>query len=819
MVQAIIMAGGEGSRLRPLTCDRPKPMVPMVNRPVMEHAVELLKKHGITDIGVTLQYMPQEIIDYFGDGSQFGVNMNYFIEETPLGTAGSVKNSGDFLKDTFIVVSGDALTDFNLSQAIEFHRKQGSIATLVLTPVEIPLEYGVVITGHDGHIRQFLEKPGWGEVFSDTVNTGIYILEPEVLDFIPIGEKFDFSKDLFPMLLEQGKPMFGVSLTGYWCDIGNLKQYQEAQYDAIDGKVSVGISGERHGEKVFSGRNCTIDNSAVITGPVVIGDNCVIGKNAVIGPHVVIGNNCRIYEGASIKRSVLWNGVYIGRKVEIRGAVLCSKVTVKDRASVFEGTVIGDGTILEEDVKVRADTKIWPGKLVERGSVLDTHLIWGAKACKGLFGNHGIAGKVNVNLTAECAAKIGAVYGSTLGSGSKVLLTGDGHNSSQMVKAGIMAGLMSVGAMVLDGGNLIAPIHKHSVKTLGVKGGIHIKSSNSDHEMLNINFSENNGSPISRDKERKIENLFEREDFQRSAKQEVGLSKDVPGLSESYINFLLNTVDSEITRAGRFKIVTSSISQVSEILTDVLNGLGCEVKNLDPVGRTGDYRVMADMVAREVIKSGADMGLVLDQNAESVTLIDEDGNIIDDDHLVALISLGFFEASGAPVIAIPVTASGVIEVLAEEHGGKVIRTKTSPVAFYKETLNPNVKESQGNFNQSVITFDGISTTVRMLEYMARKKASFGEVLKGIPGFHISRKQTDCPWGAKGKVIRKLIEETRDKKVELLDGVKVYHDKGWALVLPDAEEPKYNVYSESSSYEFAEELANLYIDKINYLKSE
>ena len=221
-MKAIIMAGGEGSRLRPLTCGRPKPMVPVVNRPIMSHIVELLKNHGVTDIGVTLQYMPEAIRDYFGNGSECGVNMHYFVEETPLGTAGSVKNATSFLDETFLVISGDALTDLDLSRAVEFHRRQGALATLVLTRVDCPLEYGVVITAGDGEIKQFLEKPGWGEVFSDTVNTGIYVLEPEVLDYFAPGQKFDFSKDLFPLLLAGKKPLFGVALSGYWCDVGNL---------------------------------------------------------------------------------------------------------------------------------------------------------------------------------------------------------------------------------------------------------------------------------------------------------------------------------------------------------------------------------------------------------------------------------------------------------------------------------------------------------------------------------------------------------------------------------------------------------------------
>lgn len=214
-MKAVIMAGGEGSRLRPLTCARPKPMVPILNRPCMEHIINLLRNYQIQEIAATLQYLPEEIQNFFGSGNDFGVNLHYFIEETPLGTAGSVKNAASFLNETFLVISGDALTDCDLQEAINFHKKKGALATLVLTTVACPLEYGVVITNKEGRVKQFLEKPGWGEVFSDTVNTGIYILEPDVLEFIEPGKMVDFSKDLYPQLLAVGEPLYAYIMRGY----------------------------------------------------------------------------------------------------------------------------------------------------------------------------------------------------------------------------------------------------------------------------------------------------------------------------------------------------------------------------------------------------------------------------------------------------------------------------------------------------------------------------------------------------------------------------------------------------------------------------
>ncbi len=221
-MKAVIMAGGEGTRLRPVTCGIPKPMVPVLNKPVMEYTLELLKEHNITEVAATLAYFPAVITDYFGDGGDFGIKLKYYIEHTPLGTGGSVKNAEDFLSDTFIIISGDALTDIDLERAVKFHREKSSKATLVLKRVSVPLEYGVVITDENGKITSFMEKPSWGEVFSDTINTGIYILEPEVLDYYKKGDNFDFSKDLFPKLLNDNIPMYGYVTKDYWNDIGDL---------------------------------------------------------------------------------------------------------------------------------------------------------------------------------------------------------------------------------------------------------------------------------------------------------------------------------------------------------------------------------------------------------------------------------------------------------------------------------------------------------------------------------------------------------------------------------------------------------------------
>src|SRR6266571_2642032 len=286
-MKSVIMAGGEGTRLRPLTANQPKPMLPLGNRPMMEHIVRHVHNHGFKDIVVTVQFLASQVRNYFGDGSDMGVDLTYATETTPLGTAGSVRNAAEQLHDTFLVISGDALTDVDLGELVAFHRRSGAMGTVALKHMENPLEFGIVITREDGRIERFLEKPHWGQVFSDTINTGIYVLEPEVFDHIPDGPS-DFAGDIFPKLLELGAPLYGFVVDGYWEDVGNLEAYQKAHQDILDGRVKVDIGGVEDG--------------------VVVGDNANIGHGAILQPNVKIYPFKTVEPGATVTKSIIWEG-------------------------------------------------------------------------------------------------------------------------------------------------------------------------------------------------------------------------------------------------------------------------------------------------------------------------------------------------------------------------------------------------------------------------------------------------------------------------------------------------------------------------------
>ncbi len=335
-MKAFILAAGAGTRLRPLTYECPKPMIPMLNKPVIEHTINNLKKHNINSIVMNLHTLPKMITDYFGDGKKFNIDINYSYEQTLLGTAGGLKKCKKYFdKGTFVVMSGDGLTDIDLTSAIAFHKKKKSVATMVLKSIETKFAYGITLTDRFNRIVNFVEKPTWGSVFSDTVNTGIYIFEPEVFKYIPDGF-YDFGKDLWPKLLKLKKPIYAYTMNEYWTDIGNIDEYRKGTQDALFGRASVKITGKKiKNTECFTDENCKIDKSVKFIGKSLIGKNVTIGKNVVIDNGTVIGDNVKILDDAVIKDSIIWNGVTIGKNARLYSSIIGSNVP--GRLSVYNG--------------------------------------------------------------------------------------------------------------------------------------------------------------------------------------------------------------------------------------------------------------------------------------------------------------------------------------------------------------------------------------------------------------------------------------------------------------------------------------------------
>ena len=359
-MKAVILVGGEGTRLRPLTFNTPKAMVPIVNRPFLEHMIEYLKGHGIDDIILTLYHLPDRIQRYFGDGSSFGIKLTYAVEDSPLGTAGAVKNVAAHLDETFFVFNGDIFTDIDLTAMMEFHRQRGSKVTIALTPVEDPTIYGVVETNAEGKVERFIEKPSRDAVTTNMINAGTYIVAPEVLSHIPKGLSFTFEQGLFPLLLERGDPVYAYQSDAYWIDIGTPEKYLKLHHDLLTGRVTRSFLGECAGKGIWVEEGCDIHPQAELEGPAVIGRNCVIGSRARVKGPSAIGQDCRIGSGSLIEGTIVWQNTRLGQGVSLKNCVIAENVFIGDRSQVMEGCVLGNNVLVGSDQRLTQGTKVWP---------------------------------------------------------------------------------------------------------------------------------------------------------------------------------------------------------------------------------------------------------------------------------------------------------------------------------------------------------------------------------------------------------------------------------------------------------------------------
>ena len=688
-MKAVVMAGGEGSRLRPLTSRQPKPLDPVVGRPIMEHILLHLRRHQMRDVVATVQYLGSSIRNYFGDGSEQGVALTYSVEDSPLGTAGSVMLARQFLTDTFVVISGDALTDIDLAAAARFHRERKSLATIVLKPVPNPLEYGVVVVDEGGAVQRFIEKPSWGEVISDLANTGIYILDPAVFDFFRAGDVTDWSGDVFPKLLKEGERVFGWVASGYWEDVGSHAAYMKANFDCMEGRVKVQIPGQRVGEAIWIHEDAEVSPSARVDGPALICAGAKVRAGAWVNGPCVVGPFTTIDRGAKVSNSIAWDHSYIGENSRLRGAVVCRSVTVN------------------------ANVRIWPNKEVEPGAVVRESIIWAGSWKRGLFSSYGLTGLTNVEFTPEFAARLGAAVGALNPVGAEIAISRDYTRSARMIGRAIISGMISSGANVTDLSVMPAPVARYWAKHNRI-AAMHVQTSPVDPRSADIRIFDQAGLDLDKRSERKLEGLFFREDIRRVSHYEMGRIVRREDQSDGYVAEMLSRLDLEALRAAAFKVVV-----------DYNNG-----------------------------------------------------------------------AAGALVPRV------LQEMNADELGSRFVPTKITPGAVLRAAQHAEtVMASDGSggycWPDFAVSFDALFSTVRVLEMLAKTRGSLSSLRGRIPVVAHESALVFCPWDVKGRVMRAMMERHLRDRVDLTDGVKVFFDDGWVLVVPDADRPEYHVIASTS----------------------
>jgi len=809
------MAGGEGTRLRPLTLERPKPMIHLGHAPAVEHILRLLKRHGVTDVVITLYYLGSVIEDYFRSGEEFGLNITYMHGDRPLGTAGSVAAAREVLDEPFLVVSGDALTDVDLSAFARFFEDRDAAAALLLYRVNNPLEYGVVVTDADGKVQAFQEKPSWGQVMSDTVNTGIYALHPSVLDHVVPGRETDFSLDLLPAMLRDGVSVYGYVANGYWTDVGTLDAYRQASEDLVTGRVEIeNAPFYRAGEPAID-PTARVHASARIMGSVYVGRECDIRSGVVLRGPSVICDHTVIDERAEVRETIVLSSSYVGADANLDRCVIGRQSRLGRSTVVGQGAVVGDGTTLGAEVSARAGIRIWPRKYVEDRVVLDRNLIHGSEARRSIFVHGGVAGLANVELTPEFAARLGSAWGSALALGTIVAVNRDASRPARMFKRALISGLASAGVRTVDVGAAPFPVARFATCIYESAGGAHIRRSPYDPTAIDVRFLDESGVDIRPSDARKIETIFNREDFRR-----VGAADIAEITSQNPISVYGDAMLAQIPQPleGTPGVVVDYMGGAcGEMLPPLLARLGVRETAIDASPSSAAYsqsdiRWRRSRLGRIVPDVDAAFGALIDVDGNRVWITDDHGRPLDELQAAALMVAVMGDTGVVGTVAMPFSIPDSFVAYVSDRGFVSHRTQANAPAMMQASMDRGaILTVNGRdaycFPSLHVGPDAMATVVRLAAGLASVEHTVGAYVETLPTFPFARRDVTVDWSHRGAVMRRLHEHSDCCDEGSIDGVVIGAPGKRVVVIPDVDVPMFRVLAEAATQEAAEALAD------------
>lgn len=764
-MKAMIMAGGEGTRLRPLTCDIPKPMVRLCGRPVIEYILDLLEQHGFDHVGITVRYLPDVMMNHFADNRYHQMSLEFTEEDLPLGTAGSVKNACKGTED-ILVISGDALCDFDLSAAVRCHQENQSDATIVVKKVSDPREFGVVDVNPDGSVSMFIEKPSYSQTISDLANTGVYVLSASALALIPEDKAFDFSKDLFPLMLKQNMKLMTYEDKGYWCDIGDLESYRNCQRDILSGAVHChthGTIGEDG--NLYKGEH--LQEGGILQPPVYIGEGVIVEEGAIVAPYSVLDDGAIIKKGARVSASIVLRDSFVGEKATLTQAILCQNSAVKKKAMLFEGAVAGKSAIIGEKAMVAAGVKIWPHKEIENDARIYEHQKTG-QSSPVIFDEAGIKGEIGTQLTPEVCAKIGACVGSV--GHTNIVVGCCMGKSADMLKSAVLAGVQSTGMTAIDMGETFLGAFHFAMNFCDARLGIFITGGNE----ASIEIFAEGGLPLTRTMERTLEGILTRGEFHRSTAERTGERVALEDIHNIYKQNILQSY------------------------TKGLQGIQVQIKSTNP-----QVQDMAENLIQHLGGTiGGELTLQIGGRGEGVSIFDKDMGSIPHRRVLALCCLdSFMQGQGA---SLPFDAPRMLDSLAKEKGVKLHRYLSCPA-------DDSDQEARAIAKDQLWSRDGILMAVKLLSCLKRNKITLKDLEKTLPDFNTAVK-TVLITGNLGELMRRLNSQ---KENAITEGVLISDQRGTVLIRPTKRGTGVKIYAEALKYETAFELCD---DMSAYIKN-
>ena len=777
---AIIMAGGEGSRLRPLTCDIPKPMVRLCGRPIIEYILALLEENGVELAGVSVRYLAQNIIDHFPENRFGRVSLRFAEENTPLGTAGSVKNAysncikshyhTDINFSDLIIISGDALCDFHLKKALAFHRTCKAEATIIAKAVEDPREYGL-IKANGNEVEAFIEKPAFSQAVSNLANTGVYILSSSCLERIPDSTNYDFAKDLFPQMLEQGKKIAVYREEGYWCDIGDLKSYINCQQDILEDKVNLARPFPRDAFGNIAEFGEPLGRFTAIS-PVYIGRRVKIGDGAVIDKGSVLDDDCVVGEGAHINGSILLENSAVGNMSSLSRSVVCSGAVCKEKSMVFEGAVIGSRSIIGRAARINPGIKIWPHKNIPDGTVADMHVRFSSgKSCS--FGEDGIEGNTGTELTAELCTRIGAAAGTVFSKNTDLIAVGcsDSNPSSAFLHA-VASGILSAGLDVYDLGICRREVFNFGMTLGSIKAGIWIERENNNSR---IHIVQDGGLPSVRAVERGIENALASGDFTVKDSSSFGRLIPIRDIDTLYQSALRSMITVSAKEASSTKItVESELSSQKDLLEKMLSRAG--------------------------FQQGED--IIIRLSSTGVALCNPEGVCLSEPRVFGLCCMAELEKGN---VAVGCGAPKILDGIAARHGTKLLRYLTCPA-------DDSDSEARKTAANQLWSRDMVMQALKAVNFLAENRFTVKRISELLPDFAVSSRTVpihENPAGIVGKIDSMSEHHPSLRSGKIGEGIVLRTKGGYATLRPLKKGDGIKIIAEAETAETAEEICGFY----------
>lgn len=756
-MKAVIMAGGEGNRLRPLTCTLPKPMAKILGKPIIEYIFDILCFSGVTDAAVTLGYLPHIIEENYENGYK-NLNFEFFREEEPLGTAGSVRNAASGFKEPFVVISGDALCDFNLRKIMDYHRASGAKITIVATDADNPCEYGIVKVDKENRVLGFVEKPSWTQAVANLANTGVYIINPECLELIPKGKKYDFAADLFPLMLERDMPIYCYHTSDYWCDVGNIDAYLKCQRDVFDGKIKSPAGSTASG--IYAKKDLPGGDYSIVP-PVYIGEKVEIEDGAVIGPYAVIDDNCFIGKNTKIRYSTVLENSWIACGSAVTGALVCSGAALKKGSSLFEGCVAGSGSVIGENSAIKPSVRVWPGKIIGNGAYVNSDVRYGNIKAKYLS-DGGVDETRGVRLDAVTCVRLGLSLGNS-SSVRRVGVANDGSVCGRMMQLAVMSGLAASGCSVWDFGECFDAQLKFLVNMCEIDAGLFVSGS----ENRSISICDGGGLTVPRYLEREIERGMSFCEFCETSADKMKEISDMSGVRLLYVQELMKQAPCGLE--GISVSVESENEAVKKLLECCFSKLGAE--------------------------SGDDILFLLDEKGSTLNAVTSEGKT-EHEKLLAVCCLN--EIRNGKNVAVPYDAPDYLDRLADIYGRKVYRYLGTP-ADNSDSAARKLAAKQ------VFVRDGLFMAVKLLSIMKERNCTLEQLLSEIPEKFIVKKSIEIDFSP--SYLSRLAGEETIGKTNNFEGVKIIKSSGRLLIIPERCGESVRIFAEADTMEAAEEMCS------------